>query len=100
MTTIETTKGKWLFVEVPKSAFDFSVCWNPILQDFIKFEVIEQATPYRILPPSEHKRVFIATTSSITEEQALSIVEHMYAYPRLLHANNLTAPNYAILKVI
>lgn len=88
MKQIHTSKGKWLFVEVPKDAKTLGD-----IADSFELQAKKEGIDL-------DKTKFIATTSTITEEQALSIVEHMYAYPRLLHANNLTAPNYAILKVI
>lgn len=127
MTTIETTKGKWLFVEVPGEAKNFAVEHNwKMTFDTGKCErtkagnIIDmKVSDFRFLGKGNYD--FIATTSTITEEQAKEIVEahhidqtqfkcywdfkvripiESHSFNSLLKANNLTAPNYAILKVL
>lgn len=93
MKTITTTKGKFLFVEVPDDAYDFEEITN---QSEIPYKTAIQyhtkclVTGY---PQGESVTIgfqfeIISTTKDITEEQAESCVQIVFDTPRL-YANYL-----------
>lgn len=125
MTTIKTGKGEFLMVEVPEDAYDIFIgyfsgglCYRREYkpeQNIIK------------LPPGQY--TFLCTSKNISEEDAGKIVEKVVVKPKfvgdksktffydyvnkfyiyefasqsftsLLKHYQLSAPNYAILKVI
>lgn len=103
MKTITTSKGKFLFVEVMPDSEHFSIIHNGTrLAHF-------QPTYRRIDLPKGNYEI-ICTTQTITEEQAKEIVGETVEFgfyassviwlDSLMKAHDLTAPKYAILKII
>lgn len=129
MTTITTSKGKFLFVEVPEAASKFKISGTGHLCHKYEHSNAWKVTLTDTVPESCQ---FICTTQTITEEQAKEMVDsvtmwmeddpdvetecysvygssqnELQAYEKaidsflsLLRAHNLTAPNYAILRII
>jgi len=68
--TITTSKGKWLLVEVPKESTDHMIgVHGDVLIYYYKYANEQE----NLTPKIKHE--LIATTSTITEDQAAGIVE-------------------------